>query len=56
MEKEYNKIKKELKELVPLENTIKNARYVENIHTLIKNNGENFDLSLEEVELASQLV
>ena len=56
MEKEYNKIKKELKELVPLENTINNARYVENIHTLIKNNGENFDLSLEEVELASQLV
>ena len=55
MQKEYTKIKTELKELVPLENTINNARYVENLHNLIKNNGKNFDLSEEELELAKKL-
>lgn len=55
MQKEYNKIQKEIKQLVPLENTIKNARYVENIHNLIKNNGQNFELSTQELELAEKL-
>ena len=45
MEKEYKKIKKELSNLVPLEKTLKDARAVENIHTLIKTNGKNFELS-----------
>lgn len=51
MEKEYKKIKRELSNIVPLENTIKEARSVENLHTLIKNNGKNFDLSDTEKEL-----
>ena len=55
MEKEYNKMENELKELVPIENTLKAARYVENIHNLIKNNGQNFELADEEIELASKL-
>ena len=55
MQKEYNKIEKEIKKLVPIENTIKNARYIENIHNLIKNNGENFNLSEETLELAEKL-
>ena len=55
MQKEYYKIEKELKKLVPIENTINNARYIENIHNLIKNNGKNFDLSSEELELAKKL-
>ena len=55
MQKEYYKLEKELKELVPIENTINNARYIENIHNLIKNNGKNFDLSSEELELAKKL-
>lgn len=55
MQKEYNKIEKELKKLIPLENTIKNARYVENIHNLIKNNGQNFNLSEDEIDLAKKL-
>lgn len=54
MEKEYNKIQKELKELTPLENTLKNARYVEDMHNLIKNNGKNFELSEEELELINK--
>ena len=55
MEKEYKKIKTELKELVPIENTIKNARNVEILHNLIKNNGQDFNLKQEEIELANKL-
>ena len=55
MEKEYKKIEKEIKELIPLENTIKKAREIENIHNLIKNNGQNFEISEQEKELAQKL-
>ena len=55
MEKEYKKIKTELKELVPIENTINSARTIETLHNLIKNNGQSFNLSNEEIELANKL-
>lgn len=55
MEKEYRKIKTELKELVPIETTIKNARNIELLHNLIKNNGQDFNLKQEEIELANKL-
>ena len=55
MQKEYNKMKTELKQLIPLENTLKEARTIENLHTLIKNNGKNFDLTEEQKELAKIL-
>lgn len=56
MEKEYNKIENELNKIIPLENVITKARQVENIHNLIKNNGNNFNLSKEELELANKLI
>ncbi len=56
MEKEYKKIKEKLKDIMPIENTIINAKKLENLHTLIKNNGHNFDLSKEEIELANKLI
>lgn len=56
MEKEYKKIKQNLKETLPMENTLKQARQIENLHLLIKNNGHNFDLSPEELQLAEKLV
>lgn len=56
MEKEYKKLKREIKEILPLENTIKEARNIENIHTLVKNKGGKFDLSKEEIELAEKLI
>lgn len=56
MEKEYNKMEKELEKVIPLENVIKKARQVENLHNLIKNNGNNFNLSKEELSLANKLV
>ncbi len=55
MEIEFAKMEKELEELIPIENTLKAARYVENIHNLIRNNGQNFELTEEELELASKL-
>lgn len=55
MEKEYLKIKRNIKDLVPLENTIKDARNVEMIHELIKNKGKNFELTEEEIELTKKL-
>lgn len=55
MEKEYYKIKRELKNLVPLEQTINEAKTIENLHKLIRNNGQNFDLTQEQLELAEKL-
>lgn len=55
MEKQYKKIEKELKELAPIENTINQARTIENLHNLIKNNGQDFNLTKEQIELAEKL-
>ncbi len=56
MEYQYDKIKEYIKEVIPLEETLKKARTVENLHELIKNNGKNFDITNEEKELAEMLV
>ena len=56
MDKQFKKIEKELEKILPLENIITKARQLENIHNLIKNNGKNFKLSQEELELANKLV
>ena len=55
MEKECKKIEKEINNLAPIEKTINDARTLENLHLLIKNNGHNFDLSNEQIELAQKL-
>ena len=55
MEREYGKIKDKLKELMPIENTLKEARVIENLHMLIKNNGQDFNLTKEQLELANLL-
>lgn len=55
MEKEYNKIKKQLKNIVPIEKTINNAKEVETLHELIKNNGHNFNLLQDQIELVKKL-
>lgn len=56
MQREYDKIRDKLKELIPIENTLKEARIIENLHTLIKNNGQDFNLSSEQIELAEKLI
>lgn len=55
MQREYIKIKEKLKDLIPIETTLKQARTIENLHTLIKNNGQNFNLTAEQKQLASLL-
>ena len=55
MEKEYEKLEKELENLIPLENTINEARTIENLHNLIKNDGQDFNLTKEQLELAEKL-
>lgn len=55
MEKEYKKIEKEYKNLIPIENTINEIRKIENLQNLIKNKGQNFELSQEELELIKKI-
>lgn len=55
MEKEYKKIEKNLEKLIPIENTINEAKKIEILHNLIKNNGQNFNLSKEQLELVEKL-
>jgi len=55
MDKTYKKLETELKKVIPLESTINEARQVENLHNLIKNNGKNFNISQYELELANKL-
>ncbi len=55
MEYQYDKIQEYIKNVIPLEETLKKARTVENLHELIKNNGKKFDISNEEKELAEML-
>lgn len=56
MQREYEKIKERMKNLLPLESTLKQARQIENLHLIIKNNGQNFNLTKEQLELAGILV
>lgn len=55
MEKEYKKIKKQMSTIMALDSTISEAKKIENIHNLIKNKGENYELSEEERELINIL-
>lgn len=55
MTKEYNKIKKQLDKVIPLENILKETRKVEVLHNLIKNNGQNFEITDLENQLAERL-
>ena len=55
MTKEYNKIQKQIDNIIPLENILKETREVEALHNLIKNNGQNFEISDLEKELAGKL-
>ena len=55
MEKEMKNINKYLEKIMPLENIIKEARLVENVHNLIKNNNKNFEINEVELEAANVL-
>ena len=56
MKKEFKKLETELDKVVPLENTIKSARKIENLHNLIVSRGGDFNLTQEELGVAEKLV
>lgn len=56
MKREYGKIMKKMDNLLPLEGTLKEARIIENVQTLIKNKGGSFDnITEEEIRLAKMI-
>ena len=55
MEKEYNKIKTEINYLAPIEKMLNEVKIIENLQNLIKNNGQDFNLTNEQLELAEKL-
>lgn len=54
MEKAYKNINKYLNQTVPLENILKQARKIENLHNIIKNNENNFEITPETILLAEK--
>lgn len=55
MQKEYKKIKKQMNDIAPIEKTINDIKTIEILHNLIKNNGQDFNLMQEQIELAEKL-
>ena len=55
MEKIYNKIEEQSQKIIPLENIINETKQIKALHNLIKNNGQNFNISIEEERLAHNL-
>ena len=55
MEKIYNNIEEQSQKIIPLENIINETKQIKAIHNLIKNNGQNFEISEEEKRLAYNL-
>lgn len=55
MEKEYKKLEKQIKNIAPIEKTINEAKTIEVLHNLIKNNGQDFNLTQEHLELVEKL-
>lgn len=56
MTEQYNNIVEKLNKTVPLEKILDEAKKVENIHNLIKSNGQNFNITEIEKSLAEKLV
>ena len=55
MEKEYLKLEEQMQTIAPLTKTIEEAKTIEILHNLIKNNGQDFNLSQEQLELVEKL-
>lgn len=56
MEKNMKKISEILKNVIPVESIINESRTIENLHNLIKNNEQKFDLNDEQKQLAKLLL
>lgn len=56
MKKIHTRIQKELEKVVPIEDVLNRVEQLKNMHELIVNNGGDFNLSEEELQLSSMLV
>ena len=56
MKKIYTRMKNELEKVIPIQEVLTKVEQLENMHELIVNNGGNFNLSEEELELSTMLV
>ena len=54
MEIAYQKLEKQMEKIAPITKTIKEVNNIEILHNLIKNNGRNFNLSNEQLELVKK--
>ena len=55
MEKEYFKLEEQMQTIAPITKTLEEAKTIEILHNLIKNNGQDFNLSQEQLELVEKL-
>ena len=55
MEKLIKKIEKIMEKIAPIESVINEANTIKNLHSLIENNGQNFNISNDENEIAKLL-
>ena len=55
MEKEYQKLEEQMQDIAPITQTIEEAKTIEVLHNLIRNNGQDFNLSNEQLELVEKL-
>lgn len=55
MEKLIKKIEKIMEKIAPIESVINEANTIKNLHSLIENNGQNFNISNDEKEIAKLL-
>ena len=55
MQKNFDGMEKEMKKIIPLENLIKGAREIQNMHQLIKNNGQVFELTENQINAIKAL-
>ena len=55
MEKEYQKLEKQMQDIAPITKTIGEAKTIEVLHNLIKNNGQDFNLTNEQLELVEKI-
>ncbi len=56
MKKIHTRLQNEMKKIMPIQNILEKVEKLENLHQLIINNGGNFNISEEELELANMLV
>ena len=56
MNKSFNKIKNELKNIAPIEEVIIKVKKIENLHELVKGKGGDINITKEEMELANKLI